>query len=48
MSSVGLVVLLAAVALSVALTTLSHGHVMLIALPLLIGVPLAGAFGRRR
>ncbi len=48
MSSAGLVILLAAVALSVAITVLSHGHVVLIALPLLIGVPLAGVFGRRR
>ena len=48
MTGIGLLILLASIALSVAITVLSHGHVALIALPLLIGVPLAGVFGRRR
>ncbi len=48
MNGIGLAILLASIALSVAITVLSHGHVVLIALPLLIGVPLAGVFGRRR
>ncbi len=48
MTSISLAILLAAVALSVALAVLSHGHVLFIGLPLLFGVPLAGMFRRRR
>jgi hypothetical protein len=47
MSRVGLIILLAAVALSLAITLLSHGRFIFIGLPLLVGLPLAGAFGRR-
>jgi len=45
---IGLLILVAAVALSVAVAVLTHGHVVFIALPLLFGLPLAGLFGRRR
>ena len=47
MNPLALAILLASVALSVAITCLSHGHVVLIALPLLFGLPLAGFFRRR-
>ena len=48
MSLIGLVILIASLALSVAIAVLSHGHVLFIGLPLLLGVPLAGVFGRGR
>ena len=48
MSMLGLVILLVALALSVGVGVLSHGHVLFIGLPLLFGLPLAGVFGRRR
>ena len=48
MSRLGLLILLIAIVLSVAVSFLSHGRMMLIALPLLLGAPLAGLFGRGR
>ena len=48
MNPIGFVILLAALALSVAIAVLSHGYVLFIGLPLLFGLPLAGVFGRRR
>ena len=48
MNPIGLVILLIALALSVGIAVLSHGHILLIGLPLLFGLPLAGMFGRRR
>ena len=47
MNRVGLVILFAAIALSVAIAVLSRGHILFIGLPLLFGIPLAGVFGRR-
>ena len=47
MSRLGLLILLAAIAVSVAVSFLSHGRVLLVALPLLFGAPLVGLFRRR-
>ena len=47
MNRTGLTILVVAVLISVLVTLLSHGQVILIGLPLLFGVPLAGFFGRR-
>ncbi len=48
MTAVGLIILLAALGLSLAVGVLSHGHILFIGLPLLFGAPLAALFGRRR
>ena len=48
MNALGLLILLAAIGVSVAVYFITHGHVLLIALPLVLGLPLAGVFGRRR
>ena len=48
MTITGVAILLAALGLSVAIGILSHGHVLFLGLPLLIGAPLATLFGRRR
>jgi hypothetical protein len=44
----GVLILVVALALSVAITWLSHGRFIFIGVPLLFAVPLAGVFGRRR
>jgi hypothetical protein len=44
----GLLILVISIALSVLLAVLTHGHVLFFGLPLVIGLPLAGVFGRRR
>lgn len=48
MSRTGVLILVIALLVSVAVTVLSHGRFILIGLPLLFGLPLAGALGRRR
>ena len=48
MNFIGLTILLVALAFSIAIAVLSHGHILFIGLPLLFGAPLAGVFGRRR
>ncbi|MBV8682999.1 MAG: hypothetical protein JO111_09015 [Caulobacteraceae bacterium] len=48
MSRTGWLILAIAVAVSVAVTLASRGHFVLIALPLLLGAPLAAIFRRRR
>lgn len=48
MTALGLIILLASLGVSAAIYFLTGGHVLLVALPLMIGLPLAGAFGRRR
>ena len=48
MNLTGLAILLAALALSVLIVVLTHGHVLFLGIPLLFGVPLAGIFGRTR
>ncbi len=48
MTITGVVILLAALVLSVAVGVLSHCHVLFLGLPLLVGAPLATLFGRRR
>ena len=48
MTITGVVILIAALGLSVAIGLLTHGHVLFLGLPLLVGAPLATLFGRRR
>ena len=48
MNLTGVVILVAASALSVVIAVLTHGHVLLVGIPLLFGLPLAGVFGRTR
>ena len=48
MNVIGLLILLGALAISAAIYFWSGGHVVLVALPLMIGLPLAEALGRRR
>ena len=48
MGGAGLLIIIVTLLVSVAVFLLSHGQVVLIALPLMIGLPLAGLFGRRR
>ncbi|HEY1928629.1 MAG TPA: hypothetical protein VGG92_14270 [Caulobacteraceae bacterium] len=48
MSRTGWLILLVALAISVAITLATHGHFVLVALPLLFGAPLAAIFRRRR
>ena len=48
MNLTGVVILLAASALSVVIAVLTHGHVLFLGIPLLVGLPLAGVFGRTR
>jgi hypothetical protein len=42
-----LLILAAALALAVAVAVLSHGHVLLVFLPLAFGLPLAALFRRK-
>ncbi|HSZ52046.1 MAG TPA: hypothetical protein VK801_10785 [Caulobacteraceae bacterium] len=48
MSRTGWLILLVALAASIAITLTTRGHFVLIALPLLFGAPLAAIFRRRR
>lgn len=48
MNRTGLLILVASIAVSIAITMLSGGRFIFIGLPLLFGLPLAGLFGRRR
>ena len=48
MSRTGWLILVAAILVSVLIAVATRGHVILFALPLLFGLPLAGIFGRRR
>lgn len=48
MSRVGLLILIASLVLTAVIAWLSHGHVLFVFLPLLIGAPLASLFRRRR
>ena len=48
MNLVGLVIIAVALAISITIGVLSHGHVIFFALPLVLGLPLAGLLGRRR
>jgi hypothetical protein len=48
MSRTGWLILLVALVASVVITIAARGHVVLIALPLLFGAPLAAIFRRRR
>jgi hypothetical protein len=48
MSRLAWLILLIALAASVAVSLVSHGHFVLIALPLLFGAPLVAVFRRRR
>ena len=48
MTIIGVAILATALGLSVAIGILSHGHVLFLGLPLLVGAPLATLFGRRR
>jgi hypothetical protein len=48
MSRTGWLILIIALAASVAITLTTRGHFVLIALPLLFGAPLAAIFRRRR
>jgi hypothetical protein len=48
MSRLAWLILLIALAVSVAVSFASRGHFVLIALPLLVGAPLAAMFRRRR
>ncbi|HEY2051473.1 MAG TPA: hypothetical protein VGH03_19210 [Caulobacteraceae bacterium] len=48
MSRLGWLILLVALAVSIAVTFVSRGHFVLIALPLLFGAPLAALFRGRR
>ena len=48
MGALGVLILAVSVIASVLIFLLTRGHVALIALPLVIGLPLAGVFGRRR
>ncbi len=43
-----LIIILASIALSAALALISHGHILFLGLPLVIGLPLAGLSSRRR
>jgi hypothetical protein len=47
-SRLGWLILLLALAASLAVTVLSRGHFMFVAAPLLLGAPLAAWFRRRR
>jgi hypothetical protein len=44
----GFLILAISILLSVVLAIVTHGHVLFFGLPLVIGLPLAGIFGRRR
>lgn len=48
MNRTGLIVLVVAIVISIAVTVFSGGRFILIGLPLLFGLPLAGMFGRGR
>ena len=48
MGALGMTILAVSVIASVLIFLMTRGHVMLIALPLMVGLPLAGVFGRRR
>lgn len=48
MNRTGLIILVVAIVVSVAVTALSGGRFILIGLPLLFGLPFTGLFGRRR
>ena len=48
MSALGLLIIVLSLFVCVGVFLLSHGQVVLIALPLMIGLPLAGLLGPRR
>ncbi len=48
MSLIGWLIIAVSAALTALIAIATHGHVLFVCLPLLFGLPLAGAVGRRK